>query len=53
MRDGRKTVLHPIVALLLLNFMANAGGNTLETSGFEFRPAGREFSSILVAIPVL
>ena len=25
-----------------LNFMANAGGNTLETSGFKFRPMGRE-----------
>ena len=24
------------------NFMANAGGNTLATSGFKFRPAGRE-----------
>jgi len=41
-RDGRKTVLLPIVASLLWDFMANAGEITLATSGFEFRPTRRK-----------
>jgi len=40
-RNSSATVLQPIVALLL-ETMANADGNTLETSGFEFRPTDRK-----------
>ena len=39
---AQKLVLLPIVALLLWNFMANAGETTLATSGFEFRPTSRK-----------